>query len=132
MKTPKTSRLFEKRINAESGAEYYVLKERACTYQQGFYFVNNSMTNDGRYLWFYAAVNPIYDGVQRGKMLGYVDFLEDEIVICYDALFDDASPVRLISPTVRAFSSAPPARTISPLSSATCRSRATSAKFPRI
>ena len=92
MKTPKTSRLFEKRINAESGAEYYVLKEKACAYQQGFYFVNNSMTNDGRYLWFYATVNPIYEGVQRGRMLAYVDFLEDEIVICHDALFDDASP----------------------------------------
>ncbi len=92
MKTPKTSRLFEKRINEESGAVYYVLKERKCTYQQGFYFVNNSMTSDGRYLWFYATENPIYRGVQRGRMLAYIDFLSDEIVICHDAIFDDATP----------------------------------------
>lgn len=92
MKTPKTSRLFERRINEESGVEYYVLKERVCTYQQGFYFVNNSMTVDGHYLWFYATVNPVFAGVQRGRMLAYVDFLEDEVVICHDAPFDDASP----------------------------------------
>ena len=86
MKTPETSSLFEKRINPKNGVEYYVLTEKACEYQQGFYFINNSMTNDGRYLWFYATVNPVYDGV--GKFLGYVDFLEDEIVLCHDTRFD--------------------------------------------
>ena len=91
MKTPETSKLFEKRINAESGAEYYVLTAKACEYQQGFYFVNDSMTTDGRYLWFYATVNPVYDGANRN--LGYIDFETDEIVICYDCVFGGgASP----------------------------------------
>ena len=90
MKTPQTSKLFERRCDPESGVPYYVLTAKACEYQQGFYFMNNSMTNDGRYLWFYATENPIYDGVN--KQLGYVDFETDEIVICHDTFFDFASP----------------------------------------
>ena len=89
MKTPATSRLFT-RVVDPSGAVHYVLTEKKCTYQQGFYFVNNSMTNDGRYLWFYATPSPVYNGLSR--QLGYVDFLLDEVVICHDAMFDDASP----------------------------------------
>lgn len=91
MKTPETSKLFERRVDKESGVGYYVLTAKACEYQQGFYFVNNSMTNDGRYLWFYATVNPVYDGASRN--LGYVDFLLDEIVICHDVIWGGgASP----------------------------------------
>ena len=91
MKTPETSKLFEKKINPDSGAEYYVLTTKACEYQQGFYFANNSMTHDGRYLWFYATVNPVYDGANRN--LGYIDFETEEIVICYDCVFGGgASP----------------------------------------
>ena len=91
MKTPETSRLFERRVDKKTGVGYYVLTTKACEYQQGFYFVNNSMTLDGRYLWFYATVAPIYDGALRA--LGYIDFLSDEIVICHDAIFDGgASP----------------------------------------
>ena len=55
MKDPRTSRLFEERVDSESGVKYYVLKEKVATYQQGFYFCNDSMTKDGRYLWFYAC-----------------------------------------------------------------------------
>ena len=91
MKTPETSKLFERKIDPKSGIGHYVLTAKACEYQQGFYFVNNSMTNDGRYLWFYATVNPVYDG--QCRHLGYVDFETDEIVICYDSTFDGgASP----------------------------------------
>jgi len=91
MKTPMTSKLFERRSDSKSGVPYYVLTAKACEYQQGFYFMNNSITNDGRYLWFYATENPIYDGVN--KQLGYVDFETDEIVICHDTFFDFASPL---------------------------------------
>ena len=83
MKTPETSRLFERRVDPVSGVAHYVLTEKVCEYQQGFYFVNNSMTDDGRYLWFYATPNPVYTTFDRH--LGYVDFLTDEVVICYDA-----------------------------------------------
>ena len=89
MKTPETSRLFE-RVTDQSGVSYYVLKERVCAFQQGFYFVNNSMTLDGRFLWFYATINPVYYGDKR--CLGFVDFLTDELVLCSDVMFDDACP----------------------------------------
>ena len=85
-----TSKHFTKVIDKVTGVPHYTLTTRLAAYQQGFYFVNNSMTNDGRYLWFYATVNPIYDTNSRN--MGYVDFLLDEVVICYDVLFDDASP----------------------------------------
>ena len=90
MKTPETSKHFAKVVDPHSGAPHYVLKTKLADYQQGFYFVNNSMTRDGRYLWFYAIPNPVYTTMNRH--LGYVDFLTDEVVICYDCLFNDSSP----------------------------------------
>ncbi len=91
MKTPMTSKLFERITDPESGAPHYVLTAKVCEYQQGFYFVNNSMTLDGRYLWFYATVNPVYDG--KARNLGYVDFELDELVLCPDVVFEGhASP----------------------------------------
>ena len=65
MKTPQTSRHFERRVDEVSGVTRYVLTTRLAEYQQGFYFVNNSMTRDGRYLWFYAIINPIYSTFDR-------------------------------------------------------------------
>ena len=90
MKDPRTSRLFEERVDSESGVKYYVLKEKVATYQQGFYFCNDSMTKDGRYLWFYACFPPVYS--EAARHLGYVDFETDEIVLCHDTLFTSASP----------------------------------------
>ena len=90
MKTPMTSKHFKRVLDPVTEAPHYVLTTRLAKYQQGFYFVNNSMSNDGRYLWFYVITNPIYDTYTRN--LGYVDFLTDEVVICHDALFDDATP----------------------------------------
>ena len=83
MKTPETSRLFVKRTDPESGVDYYVLSERYAPYQQGFYFVNNSMTADGRYLWFVLHYPPLDQSVSH---LAYVDFETDEVVVCYDTV----------------------------------------------
>ena len=91
MKTPMTSKHFTRVVDPITGVPHYTLTTRLAQYQQGFYFVNNSMTNDGRYLWFYVAAAPVYDTFDRS--LGYVDFLLDEVVICYDVLFDDATPI---------------------------------------
>jgi len=90
MKTPMTSRLFEKKIDEKSGAPIYILKKRVADYQQGFYFVNNSMTSDGRYLWFMASTNPIYNGTYRN--LAFIDFERDEVFACYDTIIASASP----------------------------------------
>ena len=85
-----TSKHFTRVIDKVTGVPHYVLTTRMTAYQQGFYFINNSMTSDGRYLWFCAAAAPIYSTMDRN--LGYVDFLTDEVVICYDVLFDSATP----------------------------------------
>ena len=90
MKTPETSRLFVKRTDPVSGVSHYVLSERLAAYQQGFYFVNNSMMDDGRYLWFYASYPPVFSGALR--QLGFIDFETDEMFICRDTLFESASP----------------------------------------
>lgn len=90
MFTPETSSLFSVRTDEKSGATYYVLTEKVAQFQQGFYFVNNSMTDDGRYLWFYAAHPPVFDGALR--QLGFIDFETDEICLCHDTLFEHASP----------------------------------------
>ena len=90
MKTPMTSKHFTRVIDPVTGVPHYTLTTRLAAYQQGFYFVNNSMTNDGRYLWFYVTYAPLYSDMERS--LGYVDFLEDEVVICYDTLFDAVTP----------------------------------------
>lgn len=90
MHTPETSKLFEKRLNAQNGVAHYVLSTKVATFQQGFYFVNNSMTMDGRYLWFYASYPPMHKA--NCRMLGFIDFEEDSIHVCNDTLFNGASP----------------------------------------
>ena len=90
MFTPETSKLFEKRINPSNGVPHYVLTKKVAIFQQGFYFVNNSMTTDGRFLWFYASYPPMHD--MDCRMLGYIDFADDSIHVCNDTLFSAASP----------------------------------------
>ena len=45
------SNLFTPVTHPESGVTSYVLMRRVAPAQQGFYFVNDSMSADGRYLW---------------------------------------------------------------------------------
>ena len=74
MKTPETSRLFEKRTDPKTGVEHYLLTHKITRHQQGFYFVNDSMTEDGRYLWFYVGRLP-----GAPKLLGVIDFEKDDM-----------------------------------------------------
>ncbi len=87
MKTPETSRLFEKRIDPVSGVESYILSPKIVRQQQGFYFCNDCMSADGRYLWFHV-------GLQAGedRLLGVVDFEEDDLYLFEDTLCIYASP----------------------------------------
>jgi len=73
MFSPMNSKHFTKRINP-NGVEYYVLSTHVAPIQQGFYFVNPSVSKDGRYLWFYCAFPPA-----SGHSVGVVDFLSDEV-----------------------------------------------------
>ena len=73
MYTPATSRHFSRQVD-ESGAVYYVLDTHVAPQQQGFYFVNSCMSDDGRYLWFYSFYPPA-----PHHTLGVVDFETDEV-----------------------------------------------------
>ncbi len=90
MKTPQTSSLFTRVSDPVTGVPYYVLTKRAAAYQQGFYFVNNSMTRDGRYLWLLTCTPPCFENGTR--QLAYIDFEADELVVCYDTLSSSSSP----------------------------------------
>nr|MCR4823754.1 hypothetical protein [Bacteroidales bacterium] len=54
IKTPETSKLFEPRVDPESGVVSYALKYGAPDdNRQSIYFTSKSMTNDGRFLVFW-------------------------------------------------------------------------------
>lgn len=68
------SKLFAPVTYPESDVTSYVLTRRIAPVQQGFYFVNDSMSADGRYLWFYCAFPPALH-----RTLAVVDLVEQEV-----------------------------------------------------
>ena len=74
MMKPETSKHFVAWRDPGSGVVSYVLQTRVALQQQSFYFVNRSMTTDGRFLWFYC-VNP----PSNTRTMGVVDFKTDEV-----------------------------------------------------
>lgn len=74
MYTPYNSRHFTTYIDPISHIKMAVLTSRVAPIQQGFYFVNSSWSDDGRYFWFYCAFPPA-----AGHTVAVIDFLTDEI-----------------------------------------------------
>ncbi|MDD3586969.1 MAG: hypothetical protein PHQ75_07275 [Thermoguttaceae bacterium] len=75
LKTPETSRHFIKYVDSKSQVVSWRLKAgEVAMNQQTFYFVNPSMSNDGRYFWFYCMFT-----MTDSKSLAVIDFLTDEI-----------------------------------------------------
>ncbi len=68
------SDLFTAVTHPQSGVTIHVLTRRVAPLQQGFYFVNDSMSADGRYLWFYCAFPPALH-----KSLGVIDFVDQSV-----------------------------------------------------
>lgn len=68
------SDLFTPVTHPASGVTSYVLTHRVAPVQQGFYFVNDSMSRDGRYFWFYCAFPPAMH-----RTLAVVDFVDQEV-----------------------------------------------------
>ena len=55
LKTPETSRLFVRHVDPASGVESWLLKPGVFSFhQQGCYFTQKSMSDDGRFLFFWA------------------------------------------------------------------------------
>lgn len=89
MFTPETSRHFEKYTDP-SGVVSYILDTRIAPAQKCFYFVNPSMSADGRYFWFHGCYPPA-----DGTFLACLDFETDEIHPFYETW---GAPPSLIEP----------------------------------
>ena len=75
MFTPETSKHFKKYVD-ESGVVSYILTTRFAPVQQGVYYTNPSMTDDGRYFIFWGTYPP-----GTLKPIAVLDFETDEITI---------------------------------------------------
>ena len=98
MRTPETSRLFERREDPKTGVVSYILKPGLADFhQQSLYFTAKSMTDDGRFIVFDACPDPfrperkgLEDTETRRKYA--VDFLRDEVVQVGGASIDGQIP----------------------------------------
>ncbi|MCA9894733.1 MAG: hypothetical protein KC615_17220 [Anaerolineae bacterium] len=73
------SDLFTPWTDPQSSLTTYILTKKAAPVHEVFYYVNNSMTNDGRYLWFYCAYPP-----SDRRTLGLLDMQTGEINVYPD------------------------------------------------
>lgn len=85
------SKLFTPHTDPDSGVTSYILTEKVAPVQEAFYFVNDSMTRDGRYLWFYCAFPPSGLAVQ-GRTLALLDFETGEMRHFPETQFNRATP----------------------------------------
>ena len=73
--------LFRKAVNPHTDIVSYLLERRVALHQQGWYFTQKSMTDDGRFLLFCA-----FDAAPSAKRIAVVDLQRETIV------FPDVSP----------------------------------------
>ncbi len=89
IRTPETSRLFDRHVDPKSGVVSYILKRDLCGFnQQSIYFTAKSMTDDGRFLVLDVSSDEFVvrdgkrvvgaPGCKKDKVL--IDFSRDEIV----------------------------------------------------
>jgi len=83
--------LFEPWSDPISGITSHILKQKVAPIQQSFYFMNQSFSADGRYLWFYAA-HPPAGSAEIGRTLGVADLHQEKVIWCPETQFRDASP----------------------------------------
>ena len=85
------SDLFTAHVDPDSGVTSYILSKKVAPVQEAFYFVNDSMSRDGRYLWFYCAFPPS-GSASQGRTLGVLDFESGEVRHFPETQFLNASP----------------------------------------
>ena len=85
------TKLFTPWTNPETGVTIYLLTEKVAPVQEAFYFVNNSLSEDGRYLWFYCAFPPSGSAAQ-GRTMGVVDFEDMTVRNFPETQFGSGSP----------------------------------------
>jgi hypothetical protein len=86
------SPLFTPWTDPESGVRSFILSSRVAPQQQSFYFVNSSLTDDGRYYWFYCSFPP-GGNANYGRSLAVADLWENRVHHFPETLFLDASPL---------------------------------------
>lgn len=74
-------------IKGDNGVPIYLLTQKVAPVQQNFYFVNDGMTYDGRYLWFYCAFPP-----SPFRSLGLIDFEAQTVRHFPETQFSGVSP----------------------------------------
>ena len=81
---------FESLTDKQTGITSHVLTKRVAEIQQGFYFVNSSVSADGEWLWFNCAFPP-----SPGKSLGVVSLNPQNPVIFHfpETQFSHESPL---------------------------------------
>jgi len=85
------SDLFAPVIDSTSGMPISVLKPKVAPVQEAFYFVNDPVSADGRYLWFYCAFPPSGTAA-AGRTLGVVDFQTGDVRHFPETQFGEVSP----------------------------------------
>ena len=91
MLDPQSSPLFEAWIHPNTGLEVLLLSAKSAPLQQSFYFVNDGMSRDGRYLWFYCAFPPSGSG-SYGRTLAVLDNEAQTLRHFPETQFQHASP----------------------------------------
>lgn len=83
---PESSPLFTPWTDPGSGVRSHVLTARAAPWQQAFYFTSPNVTDDGRWLWFYASTPP------SPHVLGVVDNATGHVDVYPETHFEAESP----------------------------------------
>lgn len=91
MPSLETSPLFSVWRDPVSGVESHLLTRHVAPLQQSFYYVNQSFSGDGRFLWIYCAFPPA-GNANQGRSLAVVDFKLQEVRHYPETGFLDASP----------------------------------------
>jgi hypothetical protein len=86
------SGLFTEWHDPETGVVSYILTKRVAPLQQSFYFLSPSITDDGRYYWFYCAFPPSGSDY-HGRTLAVADLLTGQIIHHPNTQFLEASPL---------------------------------------
>jgi len=83
--------LFTRLLAPETGVPLRILTHRVAPVQQSFYFVNDGLSPDGRYLWFYCGFPPS-GNMSAGRVLGVVDTHAGAVRCFPETQFCHASP----------------------------------------
>ncbi|MBQ3545440.1 MAG: hypothetical protein IJA34_10730 [Lachnospiraceae bacterium] len=81
---------FEEYIDEESGVKSYILNKKPAEFVQSFYFTNQSLSEDNKYLWMYCFYPPL-----KQHCLGVVslDPKNTFVRVFNQAVFSGASPL---------------------------------------